>query len=323
MALTLFAPHAAVLAAAVALDLVLGDPVYPLHPVRLIGKSLAAFENGLRRIHLDGYAGGVLLFLLLTVTWGAGLAAIAHFAYRWNYWLGWGVELYLVYSLLAMGDLLRHGWRVERAARRGDIAAARHAISFLVGRDTAPMDYAACRRAALESLSENLTDGYISALFWYALGGLPGLVLFKIVSTMDSMVGYKSERYLLFGWCGARLDDGMNWLPARLSWLLLSLSAWLVPGGSARQAWLVGWRQHAICPGPNSGWSEATLAGALRRRLVGPMWRNGVLATDRWLGLGTDAPAGETASDLPRGAVIVLIAGMIAAAMAVAAAVVR
>src|SRR6185369_6195145 len=110
---------------------------------------------------------------------------------------------------------------VQLAARRKQLDGARAAIALLVGRDTDKMDFDACRRAAIESLSENFVDGFLSALFWYALLGLPGLLLFKIASTMDSMVGYKTPPYLRFGWFGARLDDVMNYIPARVAWLLL------------------------------------------------------------------------------------------------------
>ena len=160
--------------------------------------------------------------------------------------------------------------------RRQDLDAARQAVSALVGRDTDRMDGAACRRAAVESLSENLTDGFVSPVFWYVLAGLPGLVLFKVVSTMDSMVGYKTPRYLRFGWCGARLDDVMNYVPARATWLVIAALAAVFPGYSGRKAWTVGLRQHGLLLGPNSGWSEAATAGALERRIVGPIWLNGV-----------------------------------------------
>ena len=123
-----------------------------------------------------------------------------------------------------------------------DIERARHAVSALVGRDTDRMDGPACRRAAVESLSENLTDGFVSPMFWYVLAGVPGLVLFKIVSTMDSMVGYKTPQYLRFGWCGARLDDVMNYLPARLTWFVIVCVAahrtgLLRPKGLADRSW--------------------------------------------------------------------------------------
>ncbi len=284
------APHAYVLAIAVALDLALGDPVYGAHPVRLIGRSLTAAEQLLRRAGGDGYGGGIALFLILAIVWGGGLPASVIGIASVGSWAGWAVHLFLLYSFLALGDLLQHGWRIERALRRGDLEAARVAVSHLVGRDTAPMDAAACRRAAVESLSENLTDGFTSPIFWYVAGGLPGLVLFKVVSTMDSMVGYKSERYLQFGWCGARLDDLMNFVPARLTWLLIAVVAAALPSCSGRKALRVGLQQHATLPGPNSGWSEAAAAGAVQRRLVGPIWNSGQLVTDTWIGDPTDPP---------------------------------
>jgi adenosylcobinamide-phosphate synthase len=120
---------------------------------------------------------------------------------------------------------------------------------------------------------------------------------------MDSMVGYKTERYLRFGWCGARLDDLMNLLPARMTWLLISGMALFLPGCSARKALRVGWRQHAVLPGPNSGWSEAAIAGALQRRLIGPIWADGRLVTEIWVGDSTDPPGGE-GSDLARAALL-------------------
>jgi len=178
------------------------------------------------------------------------------------------------------------------------------------------MDAASCRRAAIESISENLADGWVSPLFWYVLGGLPCLLLFKVASTMDSMVGYKTERYLRFGWCGARLDDVMNWLPARLTWLFLSFIAMLIPQCSARRALTIGWQQHAVLPGPNSGWSEAAIAGALRRKLIGPIWARGELVTSIWLGDPDDPPA-SSHQDMWRAALLVGGAGILTAALAI------
>jgi adenosylcobinamide-phosphate synthase len=302
-----FHPQPWFLATGVLLDLLLGDPHYPAHPVRLMGRTLSRFEDALRNIGFDGYGGGVLLLVMLSLLWAGGVcvllqslpvmaAAILH--------------VFLVYSLLALRDLLRHGWDVEKAAQRNDLVAARIAISKLVGRDTSKMDLQACRRAAIESLSENLTDGFVSAIFWYALAGLPGLILFKIVSTMDSMVGYKIPRYLRFGWCGARTDDLMNWIPARLTWLLLAGLSFLLPGFSGRKSFLVGWTQHAIVPGPNSGWSEAAMAGSLSRRLIGPIWAQGQLVTEVWLGDSADPAAGES-QDLRRAAFLTALTGIV------------
>ena len=311
----MLAPDPWMLAAGVLLDLAFGDPVYPAHPVRLIGWTLTQLENGLRRIGLDGYGGGILLFLALSTVWVGGAWGLFHFL---NRPFAMVVHVFLVYSLLALRDLLKHGYAVERAAARSDVEGARTAIAMLVGRDTTKMDAAACRRAAIESLSENLTDGFVSPVFWYALGGLPGLILFKVVSTMDSMVGYKTARYLKFGWCGARTDDLMNWIPARLTYGLLAVVAMFTPGCSARKALRVGWQQHAIVPGPNSGWSEAATAGAIQRRLIGPIWAQGMLVTELWLGDPADPPAGAD-GDFPRAARLNLLTGILASLIAIAA----
>jgi adenosylcobinamide-phosphate synthase len=306
------------LAVAILLDLALGDPVYRLHPVRLIGTSLISVEHGLRRIGADGYGGGIALFVILAPLWVAIVAWVLFDLSALGDWPAWLFHVFLVYSLLAFGDLFRHVWRVEQALGRHDLDAARTAIGRLVGRDTDRMDEGACRRAAIESMSEGLPDGYVSPIFWYALLGLPGLVVFKVVSTMDSMVGYKTPRYLRFGWCGARLDDAMNLLPARLTWLLVVLSALFVPKCSAAKAFAIGYRQARLLPSPNSGWPEAATAGAIRRRLVGPIWRSGELVTDIWIGDPSDPPASERA-DLVRATAVILIAGLVAAALATGA----
>ena len=292
-------PSAALLALAVLLDLLFGDPVYHWHPVRLIGTSLYLTERSLRRLGADGYTGGIMLFITLGVCWVGGISVVLAAIAERSLWVARALHLFLLYSLLALGDLMRHVARIEDSVRRGDLAGAHLAVSHLVGRDTAPMDGAACRRAAVESLAENLVDGFTSALFWYAVGGLPFLVLFKVVSTMDSMVGYRTTLYLRFGWCGARLDDAMNFIPARVTWLVIAAVAAVLPECSGLKALRIGLAQHARLPGPNSGWSEAATAGALARRLVGPIWLAGQQVTDTWIGDSSDPPL-ATASDVRR-----------------------
>jgi adenosylcobinamide-phosphate synthase len=314
----ILAPSALVLAMAVVLDLILGDPVYAWHPIRLVGATLSAFERGLRAAGADGYVGGVVLFVCLAVAWVGGLSGLVVVSARLHPWAGWAVHVFLLYSLIALGDLLRHVRRIEVGVAANDLTRARAAVSALVGRDTDRMDGAACRRAAVESLSENLVDGFTSPLAWYLVGGLPGIVLFKVVSTMDSMVGFKTPRYLQFGWCGARLDDVMNYVPARLTWVLIGIVAGVIPGGSARKAWRVGLEQHATLPGPNSGWSEAATAGAIQRRLVGPIWNGGRLVTDVWIGDPADPPL-ATADDLMSAVWLVVATGLTAATLVGAA----
>lgn len=305
-----FAPTIGLLTAGVAADLVLGDPEYAWHPVRLIGGMLTKTEDWLRAAGFDGYGGGILLFIMLTAVslavTGAGVALAA----RLSAAAGWLLHAALVYSLLALGDLLRHVRSIDRAVGADNLELARKRVAGLVGRDTERMDAAACRRAAVESLSENLTDGFVSPVFWYVLLGLPGLVTFKVVSTMDSMVGYKTPRYLRFGWCGARLDDLMNYIPARLTWLTLGAVAAFIPECSARKAWSVGWRQHQLLLGPNAGWSEAAAAGAIQRRIVGPIWRDRVRVTDLWIGDPADPPL-ETHRDVKRAERLAVVAAMV------------
>jgi adenosylcobinamide-phosphate synthase len=311
----LLRPNPAMLLVAVGVDLIVGDPVYPLHPIRIVGTLLASLESMLRRVGADGYAGGIALFFLLAAASLAGVIASVAGAARLSLTLGWIVHAFFVYSFLALGDLIRHVWRVEQALSGNNLDAARERIKALVGRDVDRLDAAACRRAAIESLSENLTDGFTSPLAWYAIGGLPGLVVFKVVSTMDSMVGYKTPRYLQFGWCGARLDDLMNYATARATWMLIAAIAAVLPSCSGLKAWRIGLQQHAILLGPNSGWSEAATAGGIQRRLVGPIWMKGQLVTDVWIGDPGDPPA-DSRADVTRGIWLVTATGLAATMIA-------
>ena len=311
----LLGPNPIALAVAVPLDLAIGDPVYRWHPVRLIGLGLRAIESLLRSIGADGYGGGVALFALLAAAALSVVAGAMLISLVLSVWVAWILHVFILYSLLALGDLVHHVWRVERALSAHDLPGARSAVGQLVVRDTDRMDAAACRRASIESLSENLTDGFVSALLWYALLGIPGLVLFKVVSTMDSMVGFRTPQYLRFGWCGAHLDDLMNFLPARLTWLLITLIAAVLPGYSARKAFSVGLGQYRLFPSPNSGWSEGATAGAIQRRLVGPVWVKGKLVTDLWIGDPGD-PEAATHGDVRRAIVLILMAGLLAAVLA-------
>lgn len=279
------APSAALLGIGVLLDAVFGDPQVWFHPIRLVGKSMLLFETFLRRLGWDGYAGGCLLFLMLCATWVVVPCLLLAGLYRQHRIAGMIVHALVIYTCFALRDLIHHVQAVRHAANKNDTAAAQRAIGMLVGRDIDKMDIEACRRASIESLSENFVDGVLSAVFWYVLLGIPGLLIFKIASTMDSMVGYKNARYLRFGWFGARLDDVMNYIPARLAWILLGVFA--IPKG-----WRVGLAQHGLLPGPNPGWSEATMAGVLHRRLIGPIWKEGTLVTEAWLGDPLDPAAG-------------------------------
>lgn len=314
MDLTILAPDPYLLLFAVFLDGLFGDPVFALHPIRLMGAMLSIFERMLRRMGLDGYAGGCILMMLLSAFWLGIVCGLAMILNHAQYDVGWIFQAYIIFSMIALKDLCGHGMAIDRAV---DPDSARSAVSMLVGRDTDRMDTAACRRAGMESLSENAVDGFVSPIFWYVVLGLPGIVFFKVVSTMDSMVGFRTPRYRQFGWCGARVDDVLNFVPARLTCLGMVAVAFLLPGCSARKALRAGWRQHTLVPGPNSGWSEATAAGALQRRLAGPIWQDGEKITDLWLGEGSD-PEGGQPGDMRRACTFVIVTCLLATVAAIA-----
>ena len=211
-----------------------------------------------------------------------------------HWFLGFAWHVFLAFSFIALKDLVLHSNRISTAVESGDLKMARHHCSMLMGRDVSRLDGKGCNRAGIESVSESLVDGVLSPLFWLFFTGIYGMLIFKIISTMDSMVGYKNEKYLHFGWFGARSDDLFNYIPARLSWILIGLTAWLLPGFSAPKALSVGLKYHSHVPGPNAGWSEAACAGALGVRIVGPIYREGKLVTDLWIGAETDPEAGST-----------------------------
>lgn len=267
--------------AACLLDVVIGDPVYRLHPVRLIGAFSSFSERLFFARGWNTRSGGVLhLLLVLTVTLMIWLAirtslALIHpqLAFVW--------DLYLAASLLCLRDLIEQGRRILCVL--DDLPAARQQLALLVGRDTAPLQRDGIVRATIESLAENLTDAVLTPLWALCLFGLPGLIVVKVISTLDAMIGYKNQRYQHFGWAAARCDDWMHWLPARLSVLVIALAAlWqrLHPLLALRTAW----RDHKMLPSPNSGWSEAAVAGALRVRLLGPVWRHGELVNTQFMG---------------------------------------
>ncbi|MGK0291504.1 MAG: adenosylcobinamide-phosphate synthase [bacterium] len=287
------------------IDFILGDPNYSLHPVRLIGNTLSFYEKWLWKFKLNGKFGGILLFLLLGITVVGTVEGIFLLLKNLHWSLAGLWHLFIAYSMFALRDLCKHAQRIATATNQEDLSKARFHTSMMVGRDTEKMDLSACNRAGIESLSENLTDGVIAPLFYFVLFGIPGMMLFKVISTMDSMVGYKNEKYLHFGWCGAKLDDVLNYLPARITWLLITLWAFLFPTYSAKKALVVGWKQHNLLPSPNSGWSEAAAAGALQIRLLGKIWKRGKLSIDQWMGDSND-PEGAKSQDIQRMIYIVI-----------------
>ena len=186
-------------------------------------------------------------------------------------------------SLLAYKSLAQHVQRVAQGLDQG-LGAGREAVSHIVGREVHDLDESGVARASLESLAENFSDGVVAPLFWFIVAGLPGLFVHKMINTLDSMWGYRNQRYEYFGKVAARADDLANWVPARISAGLLVLAAWIDPGSDPSAAWRVASQQASKHRSPNAGWPEGAMAGALNVMLSGPRTYNGQQTSDAYMG---------------------------------------
>jgi adenosylcobinamide-phosphate synthase len=302
--------HTAVVLAAVLLDLVLGDPRWLPHPVVFMGRLITTLEKDIRRIVPFERAGGVLL-LLLTVIASGGLAfVLVQRAYDLNPWSGFAFEAVLAWTCLAARSLHLESKLVADALEQGNLTEARRYLSYIVGRDTDNLDKAEIWRAVVETVAENSSDGVIAPLFFLMLGGAPLAIAYKAVNTLDSMVGYKNEHYLHFGWASARCDDLVNWLPARLTGLLMVCAA-LFTRLNARKSWWIMARDGRNHSSPNSGVPEAAAAGALGVQLGGTNLYFGKPVVKPTIGDG-DTPVSRAAYDgvvrLMYGAELLLVA---------------
>lgn len=266
------------------LDLLLGDPYWLWHPVRLIGWGIAGLEKLFRR-KLPGRdrLAGMLMAVTVLVLSTAVPALLLAACYWINVWLGVAVETVFCYYLLAARCLAKESGKVYRAALAGDVEGARRAVSMIVGRDTEPLDQRGILKAAVETVAENTSDGVTAPMFYIMLLGAGGGFFYKAANTMDSMIGYKNERYLDFGRFAAKLDDVLNFIPSRLTALLMILSAWLLryDGRNAERIWRRDRLKHAS---PNSAQTEAACAGALDILLAGDAYYFGKLCKKKTIG---------------------------------------
>lgn len=273
---------AGVILAAVVLDRLFGDPRWLPHPVRLIGLLISAGEKA-RLLPLPLQLSGALLAVVMMAATGASVWGLLHLAYQGGFWWGLAVETLLVYLAISPRGLADEALAVDGHLRRNDLPGARTRLAMIVGRDTDRLDEQEIRRATVETLGENTVDGVFCPLFYAVLFGAVGAWVYKAVSTLDSMIGYRNAHYRQFGWAGARLDDSAAFLPARLALFLVPVAA-LAAGFSARQTWRVGWRDRLAHSSPNAGHGEALFAGALGVRLGGPSSYGGVVSEKPFLG---------------------------------------
>jgi adenosylcobinamide-phosphate synthase len=254
--------------AALALDFLVGDPRCLPHPVKMIGRLAAGTEGVIRKVFSNERVAGIVTVLIVLVTTGlCGWGAMAT-AGRFNDRAGDVVSILILYTCFAVRDLVAHSSRVSDSLLKNDLVEARSRVGMIVGRDTEQLDEAGIVRAAVESVAENTVDGVTAPLFWAVIGGPLGALLYKAVNTMDSMFGYRNEKYLQFGMAAARLDDLVNFLPARLTGLLMVVASFVL-GLRGRMAWRIFLRDRLKHASPNSGHAEAAAAGTLGIQLGG------------------------------------------------------
>ena len=265
------------------------------HPVTWIGALIRRLDGALNReggsFLVRKLCGCLALALLLAITGGVALALQGVL----TGWGGLALLALLAASLPAQRSLYAHVADVAQALESEGLEGGRRAVSMIVGRNTSVLDEAGVARAAIESLAENFSDGVVAPLFWTAVGGLPGGVLYKAANTADSMIGHRTKRHEAFGWAAARFDDLINLPASRLTALFLLVAACFTPGLSAREGWRAIWRDAGLHRSPNAGWPEAAMAGALGLKLAGPRVYGTELTQDAFMGSGR---AEATAADI-------------------------
>ena len=269
------------------LDLLFGDPHWMPHPVRAMGALIAGLEKPLRAVFPktprgELIAGGFLVVLTAGISTGAAVLLLWLCA-QIHPWLAFAAQALLCYQLLAARSLRDESVKVYKALRDGTLDDARKAVSMIVGRDTDRLDETGVAKAAVETVAENTSDGVIAPLLFLAIGGAPLGVLYKSINTMDSMVGYKNDQYLYFGRAAAKLDDLVNFIPARLAGILLCLAA-RPAGFDGKNAWKIFWRDRKNHKSPNSAHTEAAAAGALDVQLAGSSYYFGKLVVKPTIG---------------------------------------
>jgi adenosylcobinamide-phosphate synthase len=275
-----------ILMVAALLDIVLGDPHYPFHPVKLMGKATALGERMCRSLPLSPRLQGLILVLGVQALVFGATFMLLNLASRIHPWVRYILETYLAYSALAGGALWREVEGVLCLVKEGNLEGAKKRLSLLVSRDTEPMEEKDILIAATETLAENTSDGIIGPLLFLAVGGVPLAMIYKAADTMDSMVGYRTPRYLQFGWAAARLDDFLNFIPARLTVLYMALASGFLGLSGMSRVIRAAYKWGPLHPSPNSGYPEGAMAGALGIRLGGPCHYFGKPLERPWMGEG-------------------------------------
>ncbi len=268
------------------LDLFLGDPRRLPHPVVIIGRGISFGEIILRKfakVKTAEILAGMILAIIIPVFAFVAVDFIIKLISHIHHWAGWLAAVFLGYTTIAAKSLYTESQKVANRLSAMDFQGARKYLSYLVGRDTHNLDEKDVVRALVETVAENTSDGVIAPLFYLAIGGPPMAMAYKAVNTLDSMVGYKNDKYLYFGRASARLDDLVNFIPARITAILIVVAAFMLRK-DWRGAWKIMLRDRRNHPSPNSGYPEAAVAGAIGRRLGGLSYYAGIPSNKPFIG---------------------------------------
>lgn len=309
---------AILLSFAYVVDLLVGDPRFLTHPVVLMGSVIQRLELMIRKFVSNEKAlkwAGMLFPLILVggsyATVWMLLKALAHL----HPWLAWLAEVWLISTTIATKGLADAGLHIYGLLKAGNLAEGRRALSMVVGRDTDQLDEPEIVRGAVETVAENMVDAILSPLFYAAIGGAPLAMAYRAANTLDSMVGYKNERYRQLGWASARFDDLANYIPARICAMLLVMASWLMKL-RWRQAWRMILRDARSHPSPNSGIPEAGVAGALGVQLGGLNFYQGVPSERARLG---DAERALVTDDIAKTVSLMYLVSVLFTALCVVA----
>jgi len=320
-----------ILAAAFGLDLIVGDPRCLPHPVRIIGKGINIMESVIRRFFSTkrlARTGGIMLAASVVGAVFVSFSAINALIMKnlnaggVSSFIGIIFAVVLTATTIAVKDLLCSARAVIAAVKDGAVAEARHSLSMIVGRDTASLSDKDILKATIETLAENLSDGIVAPLFYFSLGGLPLAMAYKAINTLDSMVGYKNDKYVDIGWASARLDDIANYLPARISGGLIVLAVLIFRSFARTHASIAtAWRSFEVMmrdgrkhSSPNSGVPEAAIAGGLGVMLGGPSTYGGILVSKPNIG---EEPTADYLSAAEDALKIILISSLLGLALSI------